>query len=158
MSLIGLLLHILIPFIILLRSMTLLVWHYNSWHLSEYFELFLSPKNWPMKLCRIQYDSISHPLLQSDIFFDLMGPYLIFYFVQFRYLLLFPALLYFCIDLYSDLSAIRYSLPPPPTTHNQIWIEMIIWCSHSIMLFISDFWQYPEIKQKSSLQPRRVVD
>ena len=87
-----------------------------------------------------------------------LGPYLIFHFVKLRYLLLFPALLYFCIDLYSDLSAIRYSLPPPPTTHNQIWIEMIIWCSHSIMLFISDFWQYPEIKQKSSLQPRRVVD
>ena len=76
-----------------------------------------------------------------------LGPYLIFYFMQLRYLLLFPALLYFCIDLYSDLSAIRYSPsnPPPPTTHNQIWIEMIIWCS--IMLFVSDFWQYPEINK-----------
>ena len=38
-------------------------------------------------------------------------------------------------------------LPPPPATHNQIWIEMIIWCSHSIMLFISYFWQYPEINK-----------
>ena len=65
----------------------------------------------------------------------------------------------FISALISTLTFLLLGIPLPILLLLQHTIRYdMIWCSHSIMLFISYFWQYPEIKQKSSLQPRRVVD